>query len=134
MINKCKGYLLSTLALGLVSCNTNDAAYSKLQEVSQQMNEKCPVKMDEDMRMDSTSVKRNPLGVSYYYTVVAVNKDSLAVNLKDFEKKLKEPSQKYLDTSPETADFRKYDVSMSYYYYDKKGVPLFNFIIKPKKE
>jgi len=108
--------------------------YSRLLETSEEMNKSFPTKVDNDTRLDSTNVKEQPLTLNYYYTIVTVDKDSLAVDLHDVVKQMRKVTQGNLDNSPQMADFRKADVSLKYIYYDKKGAFLVDYDIKPTKK
>lgn len=107
--------------------------YEGVKEVSDEMNRKCPLKADEYTRLDSTSVTKEPLTIAYYFTVNAINTDSVEVDVSKMKAEIQKDCQANLDTMPSMKPFREYKVSMKYFYKDVKGRPLFDFSIHPQK-
>lgn len=105
--------------------------YEKLVEVADKTNEQCPMMIDADTRIDSTTAVKEPLGVVYYYTVVTVDKDS--IDIAQTHQFLKENSQQNLDTMKGMKPFRDENVSLRYHYRDRNGNPFIDFTILPTK-
>ena len=105
----------------------------ELQKVSTEMNKTLPMKVDDDTRLDNTQFIA-PRTIQYNYTVVALDSDSMTMDLDGLKKFAMEQTQKQLDTAPEMKLFRENDVTMKYNYKDKKGKYLLDFSISPTKK
>lgn len=104
-----------------------------LKTTSEEINKKCPMKVDDETRMDNCEVKdKNTL--QYNYTILSQNKDSLTVNINYVKEFVKKKAQNNLDTSPKMQDFRNNNIVLAYYYKDKNGKYLFDFTVKSKKK
>jgi hypothetical protein len=136
--NKMSWKTMLGMAIGIgvvtgIQATRNTNPYNKLVDTSEEINEKGAVTLDQDTRLDSTSVIKEPLTLVYYYTVVNVNNDSVPIDVNDATKFLRKQAQENYDTTPEMEDFRKHDIYLKYAYKDKKGKYLFDFTIKPAK-
>ncbi|WP_116789641.1 hypothetical protein [Flavobacterium psychrotrophum] len=98
------------------------------------MNKSFPMKVDNDTRLDSTNVQKEPLTLNYYYTIVTLEKEAFTENLNDVVAQLKKGTQENLDKSPQMAEFREKNISLKYCYYDKKGAFVVDYTIKPTKQ
>jgi hypothetical protein len=108
--------------------------YSTLLKTSEEMNKSFPMTVDNDTRLDSTNVQKEPLTLNYYYTIVTVEKEAIAANLREVVAQLKKGTQDNLDKAPEMKEFREKNISLKYSYYDKKGVFVVDYTIKPTKQ
>jgi len=134
---KKKWQTMIGLAIGIgvvtgIQVSKGSNPYNKLIHTSKEINEKGAVTIDQDTRLDSTSVIEDPLTLVYYYTAVTVDKDSQSIDVKNAKKILGKQTRENLDTNPEMNDFRNNNISLKYAYRDKKGKYLFDFTIKPK--
>lgn len=98
------------------------------------MNKTFPTKVDNDTRLDSTNVQKEPLTLNYYYTIVTLEKQAITGDLKDIVEQLKVGTQKNLDEAPEMAEFRNKNIALKYCYYDKNGMHVVDYTIKPTKK
>lgn len=130
------GFVMAlAISLTAASCGiggTND--YEALVKTSEEMNKSFPMKVDNDTSLDSTNVQKDPLTLNYYYTIVTLEKQAITGDLKDIVEQLKVGTQKNLDEAPEMAEFRTKNISLKYCYYDKNGVFLVDYTIKPTKK
>lgn len=126
-------FIISFVVVSYLTKGSDDN-YEALLKMSETLNKSYPAQIDNDTRLDSTGVQKEPLTLSYYYTVVTVDKNALTVNMQDVVKELKKGTQQNLDTAPEMAEFRDRNVSLKYCYYDKKGAFLVDYTIKPSKQ
>jgi len=124
--------ILSFIAGSCGIGGSND--YEALVKTSDEMNKSYPAKVDDDTRLDSTNVQKEPLTLNYYYTIVTVEKESLTVNLQDVVAQIKKGAQENLDKAPEMAEFRNKNIALKYNYSDKNGVFLTDFTINPTKQ
>lgn len=124
--------LLPAMALVFTGCNKY---YPELEQISEDMNKQCPMQIDADTRIDSTSVSDTPLKINYYYTVVGFDKeqDQLPAPLEDIKKDLQAACAVNLDTVEKMKSFRKNHVTLHYHYKDNKGRNLFDFTVKSEK-
>lgn len=104
----------------------------ELQKVTADMNQKCPMQVDADTRLDKTAFEA-PKTIQYHYTVLSFDKDSLP-NIDGPKSFLMKQSQDNLDNSENMKLFRENDVKMHYFYKDKNGKPLFDFAINTTKK
>lgn len=103
---------------------------AKLQEVSTELNAKCPIQVDSETRLDGTHFSK-PKTIQYHYTILSLEAQNPTVDLTKVERGLHENSQKNLDSSPDMKLFRENDVTLQYHYKDKNGHLLFKFAINP---
>jgi hypothetical protein len=100
----------------------------KLVEACADLNRKCPMMVDRETRLDSTSI--GPARTwHYHYTLVHFKKEQL--NLAKLEGVMQPPILKAYRTSPDLVDFRSYGVTLVYEYSDVDGVYLFAITVGP---
>ena len=116
----------------ITSCNFNSSPYdihSALEETAQKINEKCPMTIDKDTRLDNVAILSNKT-ILYNYTLINSSiedlnldsvKDDFSINLTNKVK-----------TNPGLKKFRENNVTMSYYYADKNGRFIFKHTVTPK--
>lgn len=104
----------------------------ELQKVAADLNQKCPMQVDNDTRLDKADFEA-PKTIQYRYTILTVDKDSLP-DTEAPKKFLRQQSQENLDTAPGMKLFREQDVTLHYFYNDKNGKPIFDFAINPTKK
>lgn len=105
----------------------------ELEKVAAELNKKCPMQVDNDTRLDKTGYVA-PKTIQYHYTILTVDKDSLAIDANDTKNFLVKQAQDNLDNAPGMKLFREQDVTLKYFYQDKNGKPLFDFAINPTKK
>ena len=100
-----------------------------LQEVSTEINKKCPMVVDKDTRLDNTVVLSNKT-IQYNYTLVNLEKENTDVEL--LKEQFTPLLLKDVKTNPGLKTFRDRDVTLSYYYKDKNGDFILNFKATPE--
>lgn len=137
-VTKCSitGFVMAlAISFTAVSCMTGGSNdYEALIKTSEEMNKSFPMQVDNDTRLDSTNVQKEPLTLNYYYTIVTIEKEALTGNLQEVVAQLKKGTQENLDKAPEMAEFREKNISLKYCYYDKKGAFVVDYTIKPTKQ
>ena len=100
-----------------------------MMEFASQINESCPIMVDNATRLDNAVVLPGRL-MQYNYTLVGMNKDS--TNIEDIREKLRPQIVNLVKTNPEMKSFRDMHVSLNYVYKDMFGVYMFTIEVKPK--
>jgi len=114
----------------LFSVNSVD---TELKKVAEEINEKCPVLIDSDTRLDSVAAFEGKI-IQYNYTLLPFDKSDKSLEIEAMKSKVKIQSQENYDASVEMADFRTKEVKMKYSYYDKNGKFLFDFEVLPSNK
>lgn len=119
------------MALTLVSCNQEKTFDNELKQAAAGMNKLGPQMMSNGIRLDSVSAQPGKI-FKYNYTLTEAVKESVSPEeIEAFKKQAKEGALSVVKTSPEIKEFRDNDVTMTYFYYDKKGKPTMDFTIVP---
>ena len=127
-------FMFLATSMLVIGCVSKDDYYNELVKVSQSMNKTCPVKIDDNTQLDSTSVIKSPLTLKYYYTAVALDLATTDIDLNDVKKVVQDASQKNYNTVESMKSFRDNNILLQYYYLDNKGKFMFDFTISPKKK
>ncbi len=106
-----------------------------LEEVSKEMNVKCPMMLNPDIRLEYTDVMAVQGKYGLLYVCTLINED---VSDKKFDpelvgKKTKLAAQKDFESNPEMKKARKRDVTIYYVCYDKNKKNLVGFEITGQK-
>lgn len=104
----------------------------ELEKVAAELNQKCPMQVDPDTRLDKAGYAE-PKTIQYHYTILPADKDSLADTAEPKNFLIKQ-AQDNLDQAPGMKLFREKDVTLQYFYHDKNGKPLFDFAVHPTKK
>lgn len=121
--------LLLAGALALKMIFFNPPAYNnELARVSSDLNERCPIMIDEYTRLDNTSVQ--PSGIlEYHLTLLNTVYDSIVTDsLKTLIRPILENN--YL-THPDLKFYRDKQITLAYNFKDKTGNAVISFIIDP---
>ena len=110
------------------SFNSSD---KELMKISDDMNKKCPIMIDNETQLDNSKVFDNTL--QYNYTLINVVKNVSSFDLVGAKKFIMKNAQDNLDNRPEMKSYREKKVALKYNYKDKNGKNLFDFTINAKK-
>lgn len=99
-----------------------------LAAVAAEANKKCPMKVDEDTRIDKVASAPG-MRLEYTYTTVSMAKEDL--NIEELNKNLREILTKELKTGDKLGKLREMKVTFVYIYNDKNGKPLTTVEIGP---
>ncbi|MDD4921468.1 MAG: hypothetical protein PHS30_03210 [Bacteroidales bacterium] len=122
--------IAGVLVLFLVKHLFINNSYEKvLLNVALEINNDCPVMIDEDTRLDSAKVQHQTL--KYYYTMVKVLKDS--IDVQSLKENLEPVILQSVKTNPELKLYRDNKVTMIYHYSDKAGAIIMEIEITPYK-
>lgn len=110
------------------SFNSSD---KELMKISDDMNKKCPIMIDNETQLDNSKVFDNTL--QYNYTLINVVKNDSSFDLVGAKKFIMKNAQDNLDNRPEMKSYREKKVALKYNYKDKNGKKLFDFTINSKK-
>ena len=95
----------------------------QMMSAASQINESCPIMLDQDTRLDNTmALPENTF--QYNYTLVNMIKDS--IDIKGLEEYLKPNILNNIKTNPDLKAYRDNKVTMAYFYRDKNG----EFVLK----
>ena len=101
----------------------------QLVEVASEINKNCPMYLDEYTVLKNTLALPNKT-LQYNYTLVHVTKEEVEL---DTIKKYVFPSiLENVKTNPDLKYMRDHEVTLSYYYTDKKGEYVTQYIVKPE--
>jgi hypothetical protein len=110
------------------SFNSSD---KELMKISDDMNKKCPIMIDNETQLDNSKVFDNTL--QYNYTLINVVKNVSSFDLVGAKKFIMKNAQDNLDNRPEMKSYREKKVALKYNYKDKSGKKLFDFTINSNK-
>ena len=92
------------------------------------LNAACPVKVDEETRLDSATVLP---GNVFQYNYTLLHLEQAAVNVESIQQEMQPYLADVVKTNPELKIFRKNNTTMNYCYWDKNGIFLFKIAITP---
>lgn len=120
-------FLAGALAVKMIFFNP-PPYNNELARVSNKLNERCPIMVDDDTRLDNTMVL--PSGIlEYNFTLLNTVYDSIVTDsLKTLLKPILENN--YL-TNPDLEYYRKNQITLAYNFKDKLGSYIIKFIIDP---
>jgi hypothetical protein len=98
-----------------------------LKKNAEAMNRKCPIIVEKDVRLDSTSAGPGKR-FTYYYTMLAQTRDSMDV--KSFEDRLRPGLTNNLRTNESLDLIRKNRADVDYRFFDRKGRLILDIGIK----
>jgi hypothetical protein len=109
----------------------SNSSDKELIKISDDMNKKCPIMVDNETQLDNSKVFDNTL--QYNYTLVNVVKNDSSFDLIGAKKFIMKNAQDNLDNRPEMKSYREKNVALKYNYKDKNGKNLFDFTVNVKK-
>lgn len=112
--------------------SNSNSVDKNLKKQALELNRSCPMMVDKDTRLDKIVALENNT-IQYNYSLINVVKSDPKFNVEAVKKYIKSKSQENLNTNPEMKEYREKEVSLNYYYKDKNGKFLLDFIIKPEK-
>ena len=117
---------------GILACSgcSKKVSYEDvLRKNAQAMNRKCPIIVEKDVRLDSTSAGPGKR-FTYYYTMLAQTRDS--VDVKSFEYRLRPVLTNNLRTNESLELIRKNRADVDYRFFDRKGRLICDIGVKPE--
>lgn len=100
----------------------------RLVKMTNELNKNCPIILNEDLVLKNVVVMSDKT-IQYNYVLVKLKKEEVKI---DTLKKYEFPSiLESVKSNPQTKIFRDNNVTMNYYYSDKNGVFIVNYVIKP---
>lgn len=108
----------------------NNSYQKSLNEVAQQLNTNCPIRIDSDTRLDSATVLPGKT-LQYNYTMIRVVKDS--INLNRLKVNLSDILLDAVKKDPSLKPYRDHNVTLVYRYVDKAGSFVTKITISPKQ-
>ena len=108
----------------------NPATEKFLRKEVREINNSCPIMIDEDTRLDSANVSPDDT-IRYHYTMVKILKDS--INIPRLESNLGTILKDSYKKNPELESYRKHQVTMVYIYCDKAGDFVTKITLSPVK-
>ena len=100
-----------------------------LMQAASQINESCPIMVDQETRLDNTIALPDNV-FQYNYTLVHLVKDSMDV--KGFEEYMKPRILNHVKTDPGMKTVRKNKTTVAYSYKDKNGVFITTISVTPE--
>ncbi len=101
----------------------------QLSEIANEMNKTCPINVDESTTLKNVVALTNKT-IQYNYVLVGITKAEVEI---DTIKKYVFPGiLQNVKTNPELKLFRDNKVSLKYYYVDKNGEFIADYIVKPE--
>lgn len=108
----------------------NDSPFDeRLQNAAVQANQKCPVFLDRETRLDSTAAGT---GKIFTYNYSLIHMTAQEVNATELSSSLWPRFIKTIRTEPDLKTFRKNSVTMIHRYFDKNGEFIFDLTIRPE--
>lgn len=111
--------------------NSGNSSDKELMKISDDMNKKCPIMVDNETQLDNSEVFDNTL--QYNYTLVNVDKNDTSFDSAGAKQFIMKNAQDNLDNRPEMKTYREKKILLKYNYKDKNGKNLFDFTINAKK-
>jgi hypothetical protein len=97
-------------------------------EISNELNENCPIILDSETRLDNTVVLPNNI-FQYNYTLPNMEKEKM--NVEEMKNYLYPNMINFVKTTPEMKQIRENNVVVNYNYRDKNNNYLFTISVKP---
>ena len=116
------------LGLFFSHCSTPEAIDNKALKVVSQFNDKCPMMIDAETRMDGIEIKASNT-ISYKYTLI--NLIAEKVDTAKFNEALRPGIIETIKTNAQLAELRRINSSFEYYYKDRENKFIYSFVIKP---
>lgn len=117
------------LCLFLSNCSGNSSTDKAIKEIATIVNEKCPMKITDDVRLDSVSAEVGKKLV-YNYTIFLI--DEAKFNKKEFENGKKEAMTSSIKSSSDMSYLKSLGTTFEYRYFSEKGHLLSEINISPK--
>ena len=99
-------------------------------EAANQLNESCPIIVDQDTRLDNAVVLP---GNIFQYNYTMINSVKNEINIPELENYLEPLLINNVKTNPDFQIYRDNKVTMTYYYKDKYGEAVMKISITPDK-
>ena len=109
----------------------NPQSFDKaMMEAASEINENCPIMIDNDTRLDNTVAMPNNI-FQYNYTLVNLEKNE--INIEELRSFIEPNVVNNVKTNPEMKAYKDNKVTMSYFYKDKKGEYLLEINVTPEQ-
>lgn len=111
-----------------ITFNIDTSSSSELDEMVININKNCPIIIDPETQLDSTSLE-NANHINYFYTLIQT--DKATINNAIFVKSISERLLKSIIESSELEFMREKMTTFSYFYYDKNRNLIANITVTP---
>lgn len=119
----------SLMSAFLFGCTSNMTFDKAMMKAASELNESCPMMVDQDTRLDNaTALPDN----SFQYNYTLVNLTKADIGLEDFLAYMKPQITNHVKTNPDLKAYRDNKVTMIYNYKDKNGEFITKISVKPK--
>lgn len=117
------------LSFFFTACQSPEKIDNKAIKVVMQFNEKCPMMIDAETRMDGIEIK-NGNTIVYKYTLI--NLFASKVDTSQFNRALRPGIINTIKTNAELDELKRIKSSFEYYYKDREDKFIYSFVITPK--
>ncbi len=128
-MKKLPAFAVLFLLFVFTACTSPETIDNKALKVVTQFNEKCPMMIDAETRMDGIEIK-NGNTIVYKYTLI--NLLASKVDTTQFNRALRSGIINTIKTSAELDELKRIKSSFEYYYKDREANFIYSFIIKPE--
>lgn len=109
----------------------NDPAFKKVMlEAASELNQSCPMMVDEETRLDNANVMGDD---TFQYNYTLVNLEHSSVNISEMENFLEPMIVNLVRTNPDLEIYRENNITMAYNYKDRNGQFLLRILVTPDK-
>ena len=109
----------------------NQQSFDKaMMKAANEINESCPIMVDNDTRLDNTVAMPNNV-FQYNYTLVNLVKSE--INIDEIRNYIEPNVVNNVKTNPDMKDYKKNKITMAYNYRDKNGEFILKINVTPDK-
>ena len=116
------------LCLLLSYCTTSESIDNKALKVVTQFNDKCPMMIDAETRMDGIEIE-NKNTIVYKYTLINLHVEN--VDTSKFNLELRPGIINTIKTNTDLAELKRIKSSFEYQYKDRENKFIYSFVITP---
>ncbi|MEI8135748.1 MAG: hypothetical protein WCH21_00310 [Bacteroidota bacterium] len=110
------------------NCSNSESIDKKALKVVSQFNDKCPMMIDAETRMDGIEIKDGNT-IKYKYTLI--NLLSKNVDTSAFNSNLRKEIVNTIKTNSELDELKRINSNFEYYYKDRENNFIYSFMITP---
>lgn len=110
------------------NCSNSESIDKKALKVVSQFNDKCPMMIDAETRMDGIEIKDGNT-IKYKYTLI--NLLSKNVDTSAFNSNLRKEIVNTIKTNSELDELKRINSNFEYYYKDRENNFIYSFMISP---
>jgi hypothetical protein len=128
-MKKLPALVLLIISFAFTACESKESIDNKAIKVVMQFNEKCPMMIDAETRMDGIEIK-NGNTIVYKYTLI--NLFASKVDTSQFNRALRPGIINTIKTNAELDELKRIKSSFEYYYKDREDKFIYSFVITPE--